>query len=342
MQILTFVSVTLMVMAIITYARLEHFLNFQVMNSHYQPYIEQTQREGFNRGQKANYDADHVSEGKEKESVGDAAAKLSFFYILNKDVRNNKPEITRQHLEIAKNLMKILYSKHEFFEEINKNPGLLDQLLKELMESVDEKIEKKRAQEGSRGKQANIARIRDLGKVELASPELGNVLYKMLRATMKETAKPQKEIQKIVDLTIDEEDLEIESDEDSKDEQSQSKEGDFSLFDYITLKEGPKIRMFLTSREMLQAIYGESSPAVDEVIKVRGQLYYQVKKGKMDPDVANQKFRDSFRTQTPNWLKEEEILDFTIKKPKTPPKSENAEKPKKNGSKNNILDKSKK
>ena len=89
------------------------------------------------------------------------------------------------------------------------------------------------------------------------------------------------------------------------------REGYVSLYDFITLAPGPKVRMFLASRELLQAIFDDSS-VVENVISTRHELFLQIESGKIDAGVANQQFQQAFLSKVSSGLTED-VLDFTIK-----------------------------
>lgn len=297
-----------------TYARLEDFLDFQVMNAHYAPFMEMSQREGFSNAQKQNYSKDQLStKDSKKNQVTDATSKISFALILNKTERDSQQHILKQQLTILKQLMVVLYKGQPFFEEAEKNPALLDQLFEALMNDADHRAKK-------------ITRMRDLSTVSLGNETLQNILYHALQGTAKsEDENKDKKEKKPLSPDNPEEPLAKEGDEGEP-----SKEGYVSLFDFITLAKGPKIRMFLAPKEILQAVYGKDSSTVNKVIEVRKELFRQIENEKMEPDIANQKFKDEFRNSTPRELSTDEILDFTIRKggaavPKAPPHGKKGE-----------------
>lgn len=308
MQILTFVTVILMVLTLITYARLEHFLDFQVMNAHYAPYMESTQRYGFNAAQEHNYDADKMSKGQKKDQVTDATSKVSLHLLLNKSERDksNNNELLKQQIAILKSLMVNLYTGHPFFKPVEENPDLLDQFFEVLMNTADS--------------QKAITRMNDLSTLILGNEILQSILYHALQGTAKaEMTQEEKKKEDVVSVKEAEEPI-IKAD----DEVAPSQEGYMSLFDFITLAKGPKIRMFLTPKEILEAIYGKGSSIVDKVMEMRHQLLLDINNERLEPGVANQKFQDAFRDNTPAGLSTDQILDFTIKKAKdSAPKEQN-------------------
>jgi hypothetical protein len=309
MQILTFVTVTLMVLTLITYARLQHFLDFQVMNAHYAPYMESTQRHGFNAAQEHNYDADKMSKGPKKDQVTDATAKVSLNILLNKSERDksNNNDLLKQQIAILKSLMVNLYKGHSFFKPVEDNLHLLDQFFDALMNTADS--------------QKVITRMSDLATFRLGNETLQSILYHSLQGTA-EPEKVQEEKKKEDTLSVKEAE---EPTTKPDDEVAPSQKGYVSLFDFITLAKGPKIRMFLAPKEILEAIYGKDSSIVDKMLEMRHQLLLAINNEKMEPDMANQKFNNTFRDSTPAWLSMDQILDFTIKKAKdSTPKPQSA------------------
>lgn len=297
MQILTFVTVTIMVMTIITYARLEHFLDFKVLAAHYQPFMEKSQRLDFNSKQIYNYENDSLTQKEtKKDTVPHTTAKLSFDLILREKSRSKgDPNSLPQHLMIAKELMLNLYKGQPFFEAAENNPGMIDQLLDELMAQADDRDKP-------------ISHLRELEKIKLPNPDLDKIYYHMIQgtATEEDEKAKAKEVPPEEKATDEEEEVKF------------AKDGYKSFLDFITLKPGPKIRMYLTPREILEAIYGKDSQIVDELIAYRQEAYQDIVNGTISAEVAAQGFKDKFLKEVPGWVSEE-ILDFSVTK--TSPKN---------------------
>lgn len=278
-----------MVMSIITYARLEHFIDFETVNAHYQSYMEKSQRQGINERQEYYYNTDSLSSRESgADKVPGTVSKITFSLILNKDKRVKSEQLFQQHLSMAKNLMRVLYKGEPFFKEAEENPHLLDRLLQELMDSVD-------------SREKPISRLGQLERVELPSGNLNDMLYYMLQGTARNGSGERKRA--------------LNQGEEAEEESEEyfQNEGGLSLLRFITLKPGPKIRIALAPREVLEAIYGERAPIVEKILVERNNLTRDVNNDKIAADVANQKFKDMFLQQVPNGLSDE-VLDFTIKK----------------------------
>jgi len=310
MQILTFVTITIMVLTIITYARLEYYLDFETMKAHYASYMEKSQRSDFNYWQKKYYDTDNVSQKDSKpKPVTDATAKLSFGLILNKQKREENKQHLHHHLLLAKKLMIVLFAGQPFFKEAHKNNVVLDRLLAELMDQADAYLEMVKA---SGKKQDKITRLRELEKITLPTPDLDNLYYHMLQGTARDEdgaeIQASSEPPPVLDEVVEDEDDVLRSEKDGYD----------SFLDYITLKPGPKIRVYLAPKEILLAVF-EDAATVDKIMTFRQELYNDVVND-MNADTASQAFANAFRKDIPHWLTED-MVDFTVRK--TSPNSYN-------------------
>lgn len=131
-----------------------------------------------------------------------------------------------------------------------------------------------------------VKSVSDIASLDLGNAELNEVLYRILKGTV--------EIEK------------------------QDKEKTYpSLFKYITLKNKTKIRVYLASKNLLLAIYGDPG-LVNAILDERKNLFKEIKDEEKSPAEATKEFQSQFAGKQQSDIAED-ILDFTVTK--TNPKS---------------------
>jgi hypothetical protein len=315
MNILLFVITMLMSLALLTYARLESFRTFTGMKVQFSTYMETLERKPINDISEQWYDRtivnSRISQEKREKMLG--SSRLSFYLFLNKEDREKEVEMYKQTRELAKQLMTTLYSQTSPLKEmLLEHSSLLDDILNEVEKLADHLSKKKK-----------ITKAPGLANLEIENPILKEAFYYMLNG------RPPLESQEtlimnasrpVVDTRVhfsfggplinEKEDQAEELDAALESEEAHAQAGYESLLDFITLRNSKKIRVYLASRELLQAIYGDPF-IVENIIEARKLLYQQVKNDPSQKDAATKSFHDNFSNcgQAGNYSL---ILDFSV------------------------------
>lgn len=280
MNILLFVVTMLMLMSLMAYAKLESYRNFSVMQSQFEFYMRNIERQDYNQFAKKCY-SDHVASKQENEDKSGAAknpatSKLSIHLFVNKKDREKSPQTYSQYLMLAKSLLFNLYGDTAFFKAaLEKDDTIVDKLLEEIGNKT-----------ADLPKNEQISNICDLSRINFENPELQSLFYSMLTGSV---AIPKEE-KGTVEVT----------------------KSYPPLGSYVTLDNKVVLRVYLASRPLLLAIFGDPG-VVDEIIEKRNQLYKEVDAGNMTADEASSLFKNQFENRRVNGLISE-TLDFKVSK----------------------------
>lgn len=293
MNILLFTTTLLIAMIMLTYAKLDIYRNFNVLESQFKKYMEITERSSINQAAVHWYKKVNVS----KRGGGDAqkaqgSSRLTFAYFIDKTLQSHKEAAQYRHL--AKKLIRTLYHKSPFYQELmHVRPHFVDELLTSLQVADLLPKEKK------------LRYAKDLANLKLRDEVLDDAFYKMLKGTA-EAEKSKQEFHFPEDRSEEEDEV---PDVGLK-EEYRSPAGYFSLLDYITLQKNTKVRVFLASKPLLLAIF-ENPETVDLVLATRQQLYQSVLKGRTTKE-ASELFKKQFGSIADRALPD--ILDFSVTK----------------------------
>lgn len=301
MNILMYVMIMLMLLASLTYAKLEMFRNLASMESGFFHYMAFSERESLNRAANECYDSIRVrTHSGEKTEKNPSSSRLSFYVFLNKSYRDQNLEAYHQMRELAKQLMTYLYQDQPFFKEISeKRPQFLNEILDQIEGAAESQLESQ-----------TLRNATALSKLEFADRELQYIFYLMLHGFPRPANIPVRPIESQSDK---------ESTEDTDDETAALQEsseataaiGYTSLLDYISVAKTAKLRVFLASRPLLMAIYGDDS-IVDHLMEMRIDLYRQVQNG-FNVEEATMQFQNDF-AHSGNAQSYAAILDFAVTK----------------------------
>lgn len=311
MNVLLFVSTMIMVMAMLTYARLETYRSFSLLQEHFNTYMVKNERGYINQTAKWWYDTSRATKkgnsNKTKKSEG--RSRLSFLFFIDKAKKETNIQIYPQIYLLAKKLMYVLYKNQPFFIEMEQQrPDILDILLNSLMVADNLPKEQK------------IKKAEDLANLDLGDPVLNIFFYKMLKGTeMTQDQKPKIEpkVLSMVELEFkpQEEDKGEEDDEggdtDIK-EEYHSPENYYSLLDYITIEDSTKIRVFLAPYGILLALFDDPI-LVRNIMEYRQDLFTKLTNDTLKAPEASDQFKNLFLPRVDPTFNEN-ILDFSVTK----------------------------
>jgi len=249
MNILPFVLAILMLMSIMTYAKLQSFISSTALRSEYVCFMKVASRSQFNDEEKARYDEQHVK-GSEKDPIERAAGtrKINLSLFSNREFRDKYYSSVPTYRSLLRRLMQVLFSDKAYFQEMEETrPDFLNELidaLEEEMLALD-------------SAEKPVTKVSQLSYLTLPDEELQNVFNHMLRQITN--------MEKVSQICRKQ----------AKADQSVSTQ---TLADYVEFNKTqlPPFRIFLAGRPVLLAIYQDRA-LVDEIIQERKRLYQELK-----------------------------------------------------------------
>lgn len=258
MNVLMFTMTMIILLATMTYAKIDSFRTLQISEKEFQSYIEKTERKIINneadiwyKSIVVNPQGSNTPGTPKPPRVG--TSKFSWSVILDADERDKDPQKLKQVIELTKKLIFNLFSEQKTFNTmIEANPDILDRLFSSLINTIDKLP-------GDR----KIKKIIELSSLDLQNEELNLLLYELIKENPHNT--------------IPKDNKQLKRNKDS-----------YSLLDQLTTEPKPT-RLYLASRALLTSIFNQDSGLADQVIIKRQTLYNQVKGG-MDIGEANAEF----------------------------------------------------
>lgn len=312
MNILLYVMTMLMLLTLLTYTRIESYRSFAVVEKQFVIYMEEKERDFVNSKAEELYKKTSVKAPKtstpepepnkpKPEPTSPGTGRLSIYPLIHSNDREANPEAFSKTLELTKKLIVRLYQSQPFYQEIEeKRPHFVDDLLHELVNGV-EKLPPEKA----------ITKITDLANFKFENdPELDLAFYEMLKEIPKNAQKVKEK--SVIGKRLYNESLEQEEPyEEPQAEvlESQPKDREFSLMDYLTLKANSKVRVYLASRVLLLAIY-EDPIFVEQILEARNALYARIKNNPEEKKELSEKFAEQFKRGQA--LHYESLLDFSV------------------------------
>lgn len=215
MNILLFAMAMLMLLASMTYAKLDSFRSLQLSKSQFEIHLKKNDFNYFDAKTNSWYYSITVKkqDSKKTKSPKIGLSKLSFYPLLDSKEREKDPSKVREILELSKNLILTLFVNQPNVQKmLEVNPDIIDQFFNELVKAIDKLPEK-----------TKIKKIEELSAIELEDEELKNFRYEIC-----------KENHKVL--------------EQGKDEVS------YSFLKELTANAG-KTRPFLASKNLLKSIF---------------------------------------------------------------------------------------
>lgn len=294
MNLLLFVTVMLMVLASMSYSELRIFTSQNLAQNAWVKFMKSKEGCVYNEAARKVYDDAPKSKKdswEERESNGlqqdpkpdrtqsEGQSRINFRILIGK-AKELEESGYQEFTEVLKNLITNLYADQPFFKKAqSERPHFLEDIFNKLREVKNDKIKKSA----------------DLATLDLGDAELQEVFYFFLNKISRDN---------------------------SEGEEGKKKEGkkekpceEVSLLNYLSEGSKNKIRVYLASRDMLRAVFGNEE-IVNDIIKQRLDIHRKIKDGTTEAlAAATEEFRLAFIGQSPY----REILDFTVTK--TDPKS---------------------
>lgn len=311
MNILIVTMTILMLMTLMTYARWDSFRSLSAYRLEFERYMRDKERSYQNAKEVEWYETTIAKprglNERDTQSKIAASPRISWYLLLHKEARLNQEQEFLALKELSKRLIFLLFGHRKDFKEFQeKNPNLVDDLLnaiKEISDNSDTKISN---------------RVTDLANLSLDHPDLDKFFYQILNGYRIK----KKEIQRRSSDIEDDEDQEDESDLEQQiltdqSDKNNDKKNSISLLNYITLNNTTKVRLYLASQPILEAIFGDSR-IVNEIIEARVAFYQELRKYRNNAELPqkkaelSQQFRSQFENSVPPQFKE--IVNFDVTK----------------------------
>ncbi len=267
MNVLTFVMTILMLLTMMTYARLESYRSNTSAQKQFEIYMKSTEKQIFNSMADKRYKETKVQTAPSKKTgPKSGTSRLSWSSLFNAEERQKEPEKAAYIAETSKKLMMNLFSSFPLFQKhYQENPAVLDHLLFAISKAADELPDDKK-----------IVQTSDLIALDLQDKSLNHLFYSMIKATPIEAI-----TQNGLPLTQDE--------EDEDQEELASPKGFICLLDHLTVAQ-KRTRLFLVSKPLLQAIIPDVD-GVNAILKLRYEIYRKLVNGQVNPDQASSELK---------------------------------------------------
>lgn len=280
MYILLYVTTFITLLASLTYVKMAATRSIATSQMAYHHYMQASEQEAFANSAHDWYKTLKVnSKTKDEGPKEDGLSSISLFLFINKD-QDRSSDIYRQTRELLKHTILDLYKDQDFFKKaIQERASLVDELIEEIEFSTDQLSEDDK-----------IKRLEMLTTLPFRSRELHHLFFLMLEGVPKQTAPLSKEITPLEPIIFDTDDEDIIKEESSE---SHSPSGNISLLDVVSIKKSKKVRVFLASRTILNAIYEDPS-LTERIIERRRELYKQVRQDSSRKDELTKQFQEEF------------------------------------------------
>lgn len=269
MNVLPFVFALLMVMGIMTYAKLETFLVSNRLQSQYICYMKAISTEEFNHSQKKIYDEYKTPRGKNsnKSEKVNASSKINFYPLLHLNQEGKSPSYANTQRILLKRLIYQTYENQPLFQEMQKSS-------QDIIEYLLDKISSAAVQPENKNK---IERLKNLSNIDLGNEKLQILFATILHGSQNSTAALMKC--------------------ESNNKNTPPVISYPPLENFVEVESAQKpIRVYLASPQILLAIFDDMN-LVEEIIAERARINREFKKNSK----ANltEQFRQSFQPRLP-------------------------------------------
>jgi hypothetical protein len=312
MNVLLFVTAMIMVLSMLTYAKLEMYRSFSLLQSQFTSFMEETERGYINTTAVWWYENSPAVRRSNPPNPptarGGARSRLSFIVFIDRTKQAQYAQVYPKIVLLSKKLMLYLYKDQPFFKEtLQLRPDILDGFLMSLMAASEALPTEQR-----------IKKAADLANLNFGDPLLNSFSYFVLKGSPFPEEKENEEVKQVEPLQTEfiiketNGEADDENGDPNKKEDYMSPEGYYSLLDYITVEDAIKIRVFLASKPLLMAIF-DNQDVVNSIIAMRYDLYRKVVSGSVNPQNASTQFKTATSSKSdPNF--DDSILDYSVTK----------------------------
>lgn len=297
MNVITFVMTMLILLTMMTYARLESFRAFSTVQAQFEEFMKTNERAYINQRAEQWYDTTKVNDGAKRDySSKIGSPRISWYVIINQAVREKNPEHYQLITDLSKKLMQHLFENSEKFQAtLKNNPNILNELLIAIANAADKLPQDQK-----------IKSSQDLSTLNLEDEELNQFFYNMQKGIYVEKTKTTASLD---EASSDRGDIENQTSEDLLEYCSDSH--CLSLLDYITLR-NLKIKLFLSPLPLLKAIFEDNTQAIEDIQILRYRLYRDVMNKHKTKNQATQEFQTELQSRFP--FLTDNSYDFSVTK----------------------------
>jgi len=295
MNILIFVISLMMMLALLTYGRLDMYRSFIVTQGEFERYMSNHERRAMLAGANQWYDWTALSTkngGKKNSSPKDASPYLNLYWLVHPEARAINPTLDPIYRELLKKVIYIVFGNQDFFKnDLDKNPNLVDDLIQAIENAGNQLAQEKKG----------LKTIDELENLDLNNLHLQDAYYHLIKGYHIAKTHPNPSIS-----------LGNSEEEDEEEEPLQEyvkQDDEISLLQFVDLNPNKiKIRVYLAPKEILLALFGDVH-TVDEIMQTRIGLFHQLKSEENNKNSSEQ-FKQKFASRAINIP--ENMLDFTV------------------------------
>jgi hypothetical protein len=275
----------LLVMASMTYARLDSFSALQISEKQFESYMLKDECKAYNDAAEKMYeyvvlnasDPNNPNAVKPPRTPSTGTSKLSWSLLIMKDERDKDPSKLKHIIELNKKLITNLFSEQPTVKKmIEEKPDILDRLFLSIMNASD-----KLSQD------AKLKEISQISSLDLQDDELNLLRYELFKENHYKLSK-------------------------NTDNEKKEEKKTYSLLEHLTAV-NKNTRLFLASRALLTAIFNQDKAIVDQVIDQRKKFYREVKnKNGKTNQIASAEFQLFVKSIYP--YINDQLFDYSVTK----------------------------
>lgn len=291
-----------------TYAKLDTYRSMAGVEGEFTRYMEAIERSYINLTADKIYDrvtfkkepspqTPKVDESKKNEQPnpnpveekpkGKSNGRLSLNLLVNSKARESNVKEYAETTQLLKSLIQTLYGSQKQFQQLlQMRPTLIDELIDQIPRAVD-----------ALPQNIKIKKAEDLSNLELGEG-LDEPFYLMLKGCPA-IKKPVK-LQQVSDTSDDRADDAEEAEEFTSDKSYDS------LLNFVDLHTSLRINIFIASKPLLLAIYGDPV-TVENILQKRFELFKSVAHKEMNDAEASEKLKNEFQLRG-----EGNLLDYKV------------------------------
>jgi hypothetical protein len=272
MNVLLFVMSMLMILTLLTYARLDSYRSQSGLQGEFVRYMQELERTYMNQGEDEAYKAFKVNPKKSDPKSGQtrSSGRINWTPLLYG--KSEDPQYA-QIFDLSRRLVQFLYQDNMAVQEmLLQRPLYFEEIIGELQRIVP-----------SLQDHYKIKKIQDLGNLQI-SDGLDAIFYYMLKGCSLPWEAPSSST--AFDVVVEGEDGEDE-------EEMILGQGQTSLLRYISLRNQSQINVYITSKELLMAIY-ESQETVENLLNMRFDLYRSTQNKTLTVEQASDELKKHF------------------------------------------------
>ncbi|CDZ79774.1 hypothetical protein BN1013_00272 [Candidatus Rubidus massiliensis] len=291
MNVIIYVTTFIIMISLMTYAKYESFLTVTDTKIELHRYLKNIKTNYNNERHNKWYKEITFDSNQSRTSPkqpNETISKISWETFVNLDKRNQNLSHHEKIFALSKELIYTIYKDIPYFQELLE---IRPNIVEELLFAIEQQAPMLK----------NKDKISDLVKIDLKEEILKDFFYFIEKGYLNNAAS----LSHITDDVGDEVEKE--------DLQEDNNKTRITLFNYISLKNGKKIRVYLASEKVLLALF-QSPNIVKDIINYRNDLFKQLIKAKDDNSDLKKQLQLDFEQRFKDGSKWTDLLNFDISK----------------------------